>query len=192
MALSKLNPLFFFFFSPKTPIPTQKPPPPQLFILPAKNPFPLQLKTQFSTPSILLTRKLVEEEEEEEKRHFDYMNPDSLSVAFPSLAFSNTLFFNSAYNVQVIVGENEPEEKLIGRFRRDVLRAGVLQECKRRRFFETTQEKRKRKKREAARKNRKRRPGPKVFGQVKEEVPKKKDDSDDDNWEFLAVDVPYT
>lgn len=75
---------------------------------------------------------------------------------FPSLSFSNIFFFKSAYNVQVIAGENEPEEKLIGRFRREVLRAGIIQESKRRRFFESTQEKKKRKSRYAARRNRKR------------------------------------
>lgn len=75
---------------------------------------------------------------------------------FPSLPFSNILFFKSAYNVQVVAGEHEPEEKLIGRFRREVFRAGVIQESKRRRFFESTQEKKKRKCRDAARRNRKR------------------------------------
>lgn len=78
------------------------------------------------------------------------------SHLFPSLSFSNILFFKSAYNVQVIAGEHEPEEKLIGRFRREVFRAGVIQESKRRRFFESTQEKKKRKSRDAARRNRKR------------------------------------
>ena len=60
------------------------------------------------------------------------------------------------YNVQIIVEENEPEEKLINRFRRQVLRAGVIQECKRRRWFENSQDKRKRKSREAAKRNRRR------------------------------------
>ncbi|KAK8586452.1 hypothetical protein V6N13_010044 [Hibiscus sabdariffa] len=80
-------------------------------------------------------------------------------ITCPSLAYSNILFFKSVcYNVQVVVGENEPEEKLLGRFRRAVFRAGVIQESKRRRFFETTQEKKKPKAREASRRNRKRRP----------------------------------
>lgn len=60
------------------------------------------------------------------------------------------------YNVLITVGETEPEEELVNRFRRKVLRAGILQECKRRRFFENSQAKRKRKAREAAKKNRKR------------------------------------
>ena len=48
------------------------------------------------------------------------------------------------------VEENEPEERLLNRFRREVMRAGVIQECKRRRFFENKQEEKKRKSREAA------------------------------------------
>ncbi|KAK1363237.1 PERQ amino acid-rich with GYF domain-containing protein 2-like [Heracleum sosnowskyi] len=114
---------------------------------------------------------------------------DLFSVLCPGLANSNTLFFKSAYNLQVIVGEHEPEEKLIGRFRRDVLRAGIIQECKRRRYFETTQEKRKRKAREASRRNRKRlRP---ILKQDEPEVSKKVKD-EEDNWDFIDVDLPYT
>lgn len=108
------------------------------------------------------------------------------------MAHSNTLFFKSAYNLQVIVGENEPEEKLIGRFRRDVLRAGIIQECKRRRFFETNQEKRKRKTREAAKRNRKRRPQVKALQQDQLEFSYKEDKKDeDDNWDLIDVDLPY-
>lgn len=81
---------------------------------------------------------------------------DLLSVVFPSLAYANTLFFKSAYNVQVIVGEDEPEEVLLRRFRREVMRAGVIQESKRRRFFENKQEEKKRKTREAAKRNKRR------------------------------------
>lgn len=81
---------------------------------------------------------------------------DFLSVVCPSLVYANTLFFKSAYNVQVVVGDDEPEEALLRRFRREVLKAGVIQECKRRRFFENKQEEKKRKTREAAKKNRRR------------------------------------
>ena len=52
--------------------------------------------------------------------------------------------------------DNEPEEKLLNRFRREVMRAGVIQECKRRRFFENKQDEKKRKTREAAKRNRRR------------------------------------
>lgn len=74
----------------------------------------------------------------------------------PSLLYSNTLFFRSAYNVQVIVDDNEPEEKLLGRFRREVMRAGIIQECKRRKYHENKQDEKKRKTREAAKRNRRR------------------------------------
>ncbi|KAE8663381.1 30S ribosomal protein S21 [Hibiscus syriacus] len=113
------------------------------------------------------------------------------AVTCPSLAYSNTLFFKSVcYNVQVVVAENEPEEKLLGRFRRAVFKAGVVQECKRRMFFESSQEKKKRKAREASRRNRKRRFKPKAFTQAKEEGPKKNDD-EDDNWDLPEGDLPY-
>jgi len=72
------------------------------------------------------------------------------------MAYSNTLFFQSPYNVQVVVAEDETEEKLLGRFRREVTKAGVVQECRRRRYFENKHEEKKRKSREAARRNRKR------------------------------------
>nr|6ERI_BU Chain BU, 30S ribosomal protein S21, chloroplastic [Spinacia oleracea] len=58
-----------------------------------------------------------------------------------------------AYNVQVLVDDNENEERLLNRFRREVMRAGVIQECKRRRYFENKQEEKKRKHREAAKRN---------------------------------------
>ncbi|KAL5543982.1 hypothetical protein UlMin_007766 [Ulmus minor] len=114
------------------------------------------------------------------------------TVVCPSLANSNTFFFKSAYNVQVIPQENEPEEKLLGRFRREVLRAGVLQESKRRRFFENSQEKRKRKARDAARRNRRRPQLSKDQIKAKEETTIRKEDNDgDDQWEQFDVDLPY-
>ncbi|KAL2540360.1 Uncharacterized protein Adt_01338 [Abeliophyllum distichum] len=42
---------------------------------------------------------------------------DVMSVVCPSFVHANTLFFRSAYNVQVIVDEKEPEEKLLGQVR---------------------------------------------------------------------------
>lgn len=60
----------------------------------------------------------------------------SAAVMCPSLAYANTLYFSSGYNVQALVEDNEPEERLLGRFRREVMKAGVIQECKWRRFFE--------------------------------------------------------
>ncbi|KAG8388066.1 hypothetical protein BUALT_Bualt02G0086500 [Buddleja alternifolia] len=208
MALSnKLNPLSFF--PPQTTsLPAQKSPPSQLSLTPfrIRNPHlsSIQLNnTQLLIPETLpnLPLKTKTKEEEQQQQHPNHhhhcnKSDDSLSVAFPSLAFSNTLFFSSSsssvYNVQVIVGVDEPEENLISRFRREVLRPGVVQESKRRRFFECPREKRKRKAREAAKRNRKRRPQPKVYRQVQaEDSKKKKEDSDDDNWEFLDIDPPY-
>jgi ribosomal protein S21 len=83
-------------------------------------------------------------------------------IAYPTLTYSNSttsLSVKSAhsdhYNVQIIVEEDEPEEKLINRFKIEVLRARVFQECRRRRFFENKQDKIKRKAREAVLRNRK-------------------------------------
>ncbi|VVA21802.1 PREDICTED: 30S ribosomal S21 [Prunus dulcis] len=111
------------------------------------------------------------------------------SILWPSLAYSNTLFFKSAYNVQIVVQDNDSEEKLVGRFRKEVLRAGVLQECKTRRFFENKREKKQRKTRQAARKNRKRYPQSKDPRQDKPEATIN-DDKEDDNWDY-DVELPY-
>ena len=60
------------------------------------------------------------------------------------------------YNVQILVDENEGEESIFRRFRREVMRAGVLQEIKRRRRYESKTDEKKRKAREAGRRNRRR------------------------------------
>ncbi|KAB2084783.1 30S ribosomal S21, chloroplastic [Gossypium arboreum] len=114
------------------------------------------------------------------------------SVICPSLANANTLFFKSAYNIQVIVDDNEPEERLLNRFRREVMKAGVIQECKRRRFFENKQDEKKRKSREAAKRNRRRRPQARFSQPNKQEVSTKKGDEDDeDNWDMPNEALPY-
>ena len=46
---------------------------------------------------------------------------------------------------QVLLGENEGIESALRRFKRQVSRAGILTDVKKRRYFETPQEKRKRK-----------------------------------------------
>jgi len=46
--------------------------------------------------------------------------------------------------VQVFVEDNESEERLVNRFRREVMRTGVIQECKRRRYFENQKDEKKR------------------------------------------------
>lgn len=58
--------------------------------------------------------------------------------------------------MQIVVGEDEPEEVLMRRFRREVSRAGIIPECRRRKHFENKQEAKKRKTREAAKRNRRR------------------------------------
>ncbi|RZS08809.1 hypothetical protein BHM03_00039828 [Ensete ventricosum] len=50
-----------------------------------------------------------------------------------------------AGTIKVAVGDNEPEEVLLRRFKREVMRAGVIQECKRRQWSEKMQEKKKHK-----------------------------------------------
>ncbi|KAI4339508.1 hypothetical protein MLD38_024448 [Melastoma candidum] len=112
------------------------------------------------------------------------------AVINPGVANSNTFYF-SGYNVQVMVEENEPEERLLNRFRREVMRAGIIQECKRRRFFENKQDEKKRRTREAAKRNRKRRPQFRGAPSGKpEESTAKKNDLDDDNWDLPEDDIP--
>lgn len=115
-------------------------------------------------------------------------------MLYPSAVYSNTLFFKSGYNVEVIVGEDEPAESIVDRFRREALRARVLQECKRRRWHETNQEKRKRKSREAARRYGGRRRQQARMQQQTEneqfkEVDEDVDDDAEDNWEVGDVDL---
>lgn len=74
----------------------------------------------------------------------------SSSVVTSSLSPSNNFLSASPFNVQVVVEDDEPEERLLNRFRREVMRAGIIQECKRRRFHENKQDEKKRKVREAA------------------------------------------
>ncbi|KAK6912983.1 Ribosomal protein S21 [Dillenia turbinata] len=110
---------------------------------------------------------------------------------YPSLVNSNILFFRSAYNVQVIVDDNEPEERLLNRFRREVMKAGVIQECKTRRFFENKPDKKKRKSREAAKRNRRRRPQARTAPQANTEGSNSKKDEEEDNWELPEGDLPF-
>ncbi|KAK1572038.1 hypothetical protein Q3G72_026643 [Acer saccharum] len=114
--------------------------------------------------------------------------PNLASLSIPaSLQLPRTTVTGLAPLIKV--GDEEPEEIILNRFRRSVLRAGILQESKRRRFFESNQDKRKRKARAAAQRNRKRRPVPKTL--TKHESPKNKDDEEDDNWEVPEGDIPY-
>ncbi|KAG6490102.1 hypothetical protein ZIOFF_051384 [Zingiber officinale] len=67
------------------------------------------------------------------------------------LAWANVLYAKGGnYNAQVVIPNDKPDESLLVRFTREVMKAGVLQECKIRRWFENTVEKKKRKVQEAA------------------------------------------
>ncbi|KAJ3708128.1 hypothetical protein LUZ61_011833 [Rhynchospora tenuis] len=65
---------------------------------------------------------------------------------------------NNCYNVEVLVDDDDSVDMYLRFFERDVSRAGIPQEWRRRRFFETVKEERKRKARDRAR-MRRRRPG---------------------------------
>ncbi|CAL1358372.1 unnamed protein product [Linum trigynum] len=130
-----------------------------------------------------------------------YSSPSSLVAAprrfpggeFSSAASPSTVCLNSSYNVQIVVEENEPEERLLNRFRREVMRAGVIQECRRRRYFENKQDEKKRRVRDAAKRNRKRRPFSRFSNQstAPPGSENKKNDDDGDNWEVPAGPIPY-
>jgi len=62
--------------------------------------------------------------------------------------FARPAFFKGTFNTEVVVGETEPAESAIRRFRRAVMQAGVIPEVRRRRYFETPQDIMKRKEKE--------------------------------------------
>ncbi|GER46794.1 ribosomal protein S21 family protein [Striga asiatica] len=120
---------------------------------------------------------------------------DVMRVVCPSLANANIYFRSQPYNVEVIVGDDENDD-WVERFMREVARAGVLQEVRRRRYFESTQEKKKRKSREAANRNRRRRTQAKARPppfEWPEDLNEIRDDfsDDDDNWEPYEGELPY-
>ncbi len=75
-----------------------------------------------------------------------------MTIADPSLQYANLMWFRGSYNAHVFVGEDEPAESVVRRFRKAVMMAGVIPECRRRRFFETLQDIVKRKQQNARRK----------------------------------------
>ncbi|KAM7273693.1 hypothetical protein ACFE04_028357 [Oxalis oulophora] len=93
---------------------------------------------------------------------------------------------SSKYNVQVVVEENEGEDSILKRFKRQVKDAGIIDESKARRFFETPKQRKLRKAKDFARRNKKRRFQPKP-----KEKPKEADNDDDDNWEYVETILPY-
>ncbi|KAJ6832284.1 uncharacterized protein M6B38_254540 [Iris pallida] len=130
------------------------------------------------------------------RRHFPALSvggPSEPAVE-PVLKHANVLCFLAGYNVQIVVDEEESEEALLRRFRREVSKAGVIQECKRRRFFENKQEEKKRKHREACRRNRRRRSGPRFnasTSQAEADAASKAREDADDNWDLPEGDLPY-
>ncbi|XP_074580585.1 uncharacterized protein LOC141836992 [Curcuma longa] len=116
-----------------------------------------------------------------------------VGICFPALAWANVLYAKGGnYNAQAVIPDDEPEESLLRRFKREVMKAGVIQECKRRRWFENTQEKKKRKVREAARKNRRWRYIPKVQKRDNENEPPENEQGEEvDNWELPEGEIPY-
>lgn len=56
--------------------------------------------------------------------------------------------------MEVIVGETEPVERAIQRFRRKVIRSGLFRELRKRRYYEKPSERRRRKRSEAIRRSR--------------------------------------
>ncbi|KAK4272182.1 hypothetical protein QN277_020770 [Acacia crassicarpa] len=193
MAASSSFSNFLSFILPSKPPPPKTPPPSQLNLpSPSSSSSPppssrFSSQTHHKSPDGFAP--LVAEDS---GKHNSCLSEELSSVMCPSLAYSNTLFFKSAYNVQVIVGENEPEERLLNRFRREVMKTGLIQECKRRRFFESKQDEKKRKTREAAKRNRRRPRSSRFETEGKAEVAattEKKED--DDNWDMPEEDAPY-
>ncbi|XP_031252410.1 30S ribosomal protein S21, chloroplastic isoform X1 [Pistacia vera] len=183
MATSLSN--IFSFILPSNPPLKAPPPPPPSHLSLSSNIVPNPQK-----PRNALISKVAQESHNSSSSH---LSTELASVICPSLVYANTLFFKSAYNVQVIVDENEPEERLLNRFRREVMKAGVIQECKRRRFYENKQDEKKRKTREAAKRNRRRRTGGRFSFQNRQEpsANKKKEVEEEDNWELPEGDIPY-
>ncbi|GAB2269719.1 hypothetical protein Dimus_004641 [Dionaea muscipula] len=128
---------------------------------------------------------------------FPLSPPACLSLQIPKSNTRNGLIplMSRGCNVEVVADDDEPEDEVLSRFRREVWRAGIIQECKRRRFFESTQEKKKRKHQEAIRKRSWRRRQQPIDLQEEEAKKAKRDwyDFDGDNWEILPDDseLPY-
>ncbi|KAI3438570.1 hypothetical protein D9Q98_000997 [Chlorella vulgaris] len=55
----------------------------------------------------------------------------------------------STFQVQIVVGEDEPQDNAMKRFRREVMTAGLIPEVRRRRYFENTVDMKKRKVKES-------------------------------------------
>ncbi|PNX73079.1 plastid ribosomal protein s21 [Trifolium pratense] len=189
MALSTSFSNLFPFLSP----PSKSPQPPQLPLLHHHNNhrnkfIPLVLSRSETSSSVTSSSSQQREQ-------------DNLDLSFDSLSGTDSMFYASPYNVQVVIEDDEVEERVVGRFRRDVLRAGVIQEFKRRRYFEDKQEEKKRRIQDAAKRNRRarfpRRPmdgnsqrGPFNNNYWQDDPkPEKEEEDDDDTWDLPEEDV---
>lgn len=97
------------------------------------------------------------------------------------------LISRGAYNAQIFVGEGESEDSVVRRFRNEVFKAGVFEECRRRRFFESKQDAKKRKRRSAIRRKVPRRPPQKPIEKTEAED----DEEEEDNWDFPDRDIGF-
>lgn len=112
-------------------------------------------------------------------------------LADPSSPHANVLW-GKGYNLQIFVGETESADSVVRRFRRQVMDAGIIFECRRRRYFETPQDIVKRKQKEGHRRkaNARFRSGPRPIGGFRSrdgDGEERKeggsyDDNDDDFW----------
>ncbi|KAG0553860.1 hypothetical protein KC19_12G044900 [Ceratodon purpureus] len=110
-----------------------------------------------------------------------------MSVLHPGMEFVNVMYFKGSYNTQVFVGEDEPADSVVRRFRKAVMQAGVIPECRRRRFHETPQDIVKRKQQNARRKklSNRRFTGPRPEGGFGDKTETKSAaDDDDDFWGY--------
>uniref|UniRef100_A0A0D9X3Y8 Uncharacterized protein n=1 Tax=Leersia perrieri TaxID=77586 RepID=A0A0D9X3Y8_9ORYZ len=95
------------------------------------------------------------------------------------------------HNAKVDAGEEVDGEEMLQRFRREVARAGVMEEIRWRRRHEDARDKRKRKTRSAARRFRRRRfKGPYSFDEEQETKERMMDDDKDDNWDLPGGKLP--
>ena len=116
-------------------------------------------------------------------------SPPSVAHVAPRRA-PTAVLAAKGYNVQIVVDENEGEDSIFRRFRREVMRAGLLQEIKRRRRYESKKDEKIRKAREAGRRNRRRRMMddrrfPEDEGDS--DAVRSRRDEDDDNWEVNGI-----
>lgn len=140
----------------------------RLAVLPIPS-LPLQLDNPVKTPTSTSSRIFF---------------PKLLSPASPV----KHIISRGSYNAQIFAGENESEDSVVRRFRREVFKAGVFEECRRRRYFESKQEVKKRKSRAAVKRNVPRRPPKKP---TKETKVKEEEEEEEDNWELPDGDIGF-